>query len=44
MSFKFDWAGLTVISKLPFCLCFTLYLRANSKYKPPGELKFGGAI
>ena len=21
---------------LPFLLCFTLYFRANSKYKPPG--------
>ena len=30
-----------------FCfvlLCITLYSRANSKYKTPGELKFGGAI
>ena len=25
-------------------LCFTLYLRAISKYKPPGGLIFGGAI
>ena len=23
-------------------LCFTLYSRANSKYKPPGGLLFGG--
>ena len=29
---------------LPFFLCFTLYLRAISKYKPPGGLIFGGAI
>ena len=32
---------------LPLLLCFTLYLRANSKYKPPGlyfEGRFGGAI
>ena len=29
---------------LPFLLCFTLYLRAISKYKPPGGLIFGGAI
>ena len=25
-------------------LCFALYARANSKYKPPGGLIFGGAI
>ena len=30
---------------LPFLLCFTLYLRAISKYKAPeGGLIFGGAI
>ena len=29
---------------LPFLLCFTLYSRANSKYKPPRGLIFGGAI
>ena len=29
---------------LPFLLCFTLYLRAISKYKSPGGLIFGGAI
>ena len=31
---------------LPFLLCFTLYLRHFSKYKPPGSLylcyRFGG--
>ena len=27
-----------------FLLCFNLYSRANSKYKPPGGLIFGGAI
>ena len=27
------WEG-----NLPFLLCFTWYLRANSKYKPPGGL------
>ena len=27
-----------------FLLCFTLYSRANSMYKPPGGLIFGGAI
>ena len=32
---------------LPLLLCFTLYLRANSKYKPPGlylEGRFNGAF
>ena len=37
---------------LPFLLCFTLYLRAISKYKPPGgdltegflHYEFGGLI
>ena len=29
---------------LPFLLCFTLYSRAISKYKPPEGLIFGGAI
>ena len=28
---------------LPFLPCFTLYLRAISKYKPSGGLIFGGA-
>ena len=27
---------------LPFLLCFTLYLRAISKYKPPGVLYLEG--
>ena len=27
---------------LPFLLCFTLYLRAISKYKPPGGLYLEG--
>ena len=33
---------------LPFLLCFTLYSRANSKYKPPGGLysegRFNGGV
>ena len=29
---------------IPFLLCFALYLRASSEYKPPGGLIFGGAI
>ena len=36
MCFKIDWASLIVGRKLPFLLCFTLHLRAISKYKPPG--------
>ena len=36
--FKIDWGSLIVGKKLPFLLCFTLYLRAISKYKPPGGL------
>ena len=37
MRFKIDWAGLIVGSKFTVSLCFTLYLRAISKYKPsPG--------
>ena len=34
MCFKIDWASLIVGRKFPFLLCFTLYLRAISKYKP----------
>ena len=35
MHFKIDWVSLIVgLGNLPFLLCFTLYLRANSKYKP----------
>ena len=44
MCFKIDWASLIVGRKLPFLLCFTLYLRAISKYKPPGGLIFEGAV
>ena len=35
MRFKIDWASLQWEGNLPFLLCFTLYSRANSKYKPP---------
>ena len=37
MRFKIDWASLIVGSKFTFSLCFAWYLRAISKYKPPGE-------
>ena len=36
MRFKIDWASLYWEGNLPFLLCFTLYSRVNSKYKPPG--------
>ena len=35
---------LQLEGNLPFLLCFSLYLRAISKYKPPRGLIFGGAI
>ena len=42
LRFKIDWASLTVGGNLPFLLCFTLYLRVLSKYKPPGGLYMEG--
>ena len=36
--------ALQLERNLPVLLCFTSYLRAISKYKPPGGLIFGGAI
>ena len=39
--FKIDWANL-IVGNLPFLFCFTLYLRATSKYKPPRGPIFGG--
>ena len=36
--FKIDWASLQLEGNLLFLLCFTLYLRAISKYKPPRAL------
>ena len=38
LRFKIDWAGLYWQGNLPFLLCFTLYPRANSKYKPRYDL------
>ena len=35
MRFKIVWASLILGRKLTVFLCFTLYLRAISKYKPP---------
>ena len=47
MSFKIDWASLILGRKFTVFLCFTLYLRAVSKNKPPppgeGGLVFGEA-
>ena len=34
--FKIDWASFLWEGNLPFLVCFTLYSRANSKYKLPG--------
>ena len=36
MHFKIDCTSLQLEGNLPFLLCFILYSRANSKYKPPG--------
>ena len=41
LRFKTDWASLIA---LPFLLCFALYLRATSKYKPPWGVIFRGTI
>ena len=41
---KIDWVSHILGRKFTVFLCFTLHLRAISKYKPPGALIFGGAI
>ena len=41
---KLDWASLKIGSKKTFLLCFTLYLRAISKYKPPGAYIWRGDL
>ena len=38
LSFKIDWKEINCM----FLLCFTLYLRAISRYKPPGGLYLEG--
>ena len=44
MRSKIDWVSyLYWEGNLPFLLCFTLYSRENSKYKP-GGLIFGGHL
>ena len=36
LRFKIDWASqLSLEGNLPVLLCFTLYLKKISKYKPP---------
>ena len=35
LRFKIDWASLILGRKFTVFLCFTSYLRAISKYKPP---------
>ena len=48
LRFNIDWASLIFGSKFTVLHCFTLYLRAISKYKPPGGLylegRFNGAL
>ena len=44
MRFKIDWASLIVGRKFTVLLCFTLYLTAISKYKPPEGLYLEGLI
>ena len=40
---KSTWLALWLEENLLFFPCFTLYLRAISKYKTPGGLIFAGA-
>ena len=42
MRLKIDWASLILRRKFTVFLCFTLYLKAISKYKPPGGLYLEG--
>ena len=35
LRFQIDWASLILGRKFTIFCCFTLYLRAISKYKPP---------
>ena len=42
MRLKIDWPSLIPGRKFTVFLCFTLYLRTISKYKPPGGPIFGG--
>ena len=40
MRLKIDWASLLLGRKFTVFLCFTLYLKAISNYKPPGGSLF----
>ena len=42
LRFKIDWASLQWKGNLQLLLCFTLYSRTNSKYKPEGGLYLEG--
>ena len=42
--FKIDWASFIVGSKFTDLLCFTLYLRAISKYKHQGAYIWRGYL
>ena len=45
LRFKIDWATLIVGRKFwPFWLCFTLYVRAISKYKHQGAYIWRGYL
>ena len=47
LPFKIDCNSLPLEGNLPFLLCFILYSRANSTYKPPGtysEGRFNGGF
>ena len=42
LRFKIEWASLIVGRKFTVFALFTLYLRAITKYKPPGGLYLEG--
>ena len=44
LRFKIDWASLIVGRKFKVLLCFTLYLRAISKYKLRGAYFWRGDL
>ena len=44
LSFKIDWASLILGRKFTVFLCFTLYLGAVSKNKPPPPPGEGGLV
>ena len=43
MRFKIDWASLILGRKFTVFLCFTLYLKTISEYKPPPPPRWGSA-